>query len=149
MDPFQQRVLATGLVSGATCLLMQYLACPLGLLMSVCASCLSYLWLTFSLISLSVAWFGSLRHFSLVINKQDMHVSSLPLILGLAFGLVTVFEVDHLSMLTIIIMVFIMHPVGPMVQCLNHKCRHFVPPCRMVLCQGLKVFQLRTMAVHE
>ena len=44
-----------------------------------------------------------------------------------------------------IIIMFMMDPVGPMVQrnklLLNHKCRHFASPCRAVYCQGLKVFQ--------
>ena len=48
---------------------------------------------------------------------------------------------------------FMMDPVGPMVQrnklLLNHKCRHFASPCRAVYCQGIKVFQFRTLAVHE
>ena len=46
-----------------------------------------------------------------------------------------------------------MDPVGPMVQrnklLLNNKCRHIASPCRAVYCQGLKVFQFWTLAVHE
>ena len=43
---------------------------------------------------------------------------------------------------TPVIIVFMMDPVGPMVQRnLNHKCCHFAPPCGAVYCQGLKVFQ--------
>ena len=49
-----------------------------------------------------------------------------------------------------VIIVFIMDPVGPMVQLnLNHKCCHFAPPCGSVYCQGLNVFQFWTLAVHE
>ena len=47
-----------------------------------------------------------------------------------------------------IIIIMFDGPVGPLVQCniLKHKCRHFVPPCSAVHCQGLKVFHFRTLA---
>ena len=50
-----------------------------------------------------------------------------------------IYQAKKVTMTNIIIM-FMMDPVGPMVQRnLNHKCCHFAPPCRAVYCQGLKV----------
>ena len=62
-------------------------------------------------------------------ERQDVHV------VGTRHPEAEVYEL-------IIIIVFMMDPVGPMVQRnLNHKYCHFAPPCGAVYCQGLKVFQ--------
>ena len=53
------------------------------------------------------------------------------------------FKMDTIdTVINLIIIMFMMDPVGPMVQrILNHKCCHSAPPCRADYCQGLKVFQ--------